>query len=333
MKRNSLLWMLCISTTLVFPLLSGCTAAQRPDPQVQAARPTAATAGRTAPNTQESPEGQLRYGRMTAAQLRNEEGPVISLGNGAYNAYKQGPSAQVAPAAPGSAALPAVTVEPAMDQVQSWANQPALQQAPAQQQARSTSQGRSQTLGAMPVHSRAAAAPGHGQGPGQGQSRTYWPLLDRSVRVALPPASVIPPQESRQVLNLSYGAINQSIDVLFRADGQRLLMAGSAPLGIKLFTARYDSNGIHTSMLVEFKGLPRPEQVLLDVMLSLAPADAWSSVLPPGYAVTDRGGDRIVTNSKGQAISIISYADVGGKRKPVRMVNKVFGYQINISYR
>ena len=327
--------MLCISTTLVFPLLSGCTAAQRPDPQVQAARPTAATAGRTAPNTHESPEGQLRYGRMTAAQLRNEEGPVISLGNGAYNAYKQGPSAQVAPAAPGSAALPAVTVEPAMDQVQSWANQPALPQAPSQQPARSTSQGRSQTLGAMPAHSRAAAAaaPGHGQGPGQGQSRTYWPLLDRRVRVALPPASVIPPQESRQVLNLSYGAINQSIDVLFRADGQRLLMAGSAPLGIKLFTARYDSSGIHTSMLVEFKGLPRPEQVLLDVMLSLAPADAWSTVLPPGYAVTDRGGDRIVTNSKGQAISIISYADVGGKRKPVRMVNKVFGYQINISYR
>ncbi len=315
--------MLCISTTLVFPLLSGCTAAQRPDPQVQAARPTAATAGRTAPNTHESPEGQLRYGRMTAAQLRNEEGPVISLGNGAYNAHKQVPSAQVAPAAPGAAALPAVTVEQAMDQV------------PAQQPARSTSQGRSQTLGTMPAHSRAAAvaAPGHGQGPGQGQGRTYWPLLDRRVRVALPPASVIPPQESRQVLNLSYGAINQSIDVLFRADGQRLLMAGSAPLGIKLFTARYDSSGIHTSMLVEFKGLPRPEQVLLDVMLSLAPASAWSTVLPPGYAVTDRGGDRIVTNSKGQAISIISYADVGGKRKPVRMVNKVFGYQINISYR
>lgn len=306
--------MLCISTPLVFPLLSGCTAAQRPDPQVQAARPTAATAGRTAPNTQGADDGQLRNGRMTAAHLRNEEGPVISLGNGAYNAYKQGPSS---PTAPGAAALPAVTVEPA------------LPQSPAQQPARSTSQGRSQTLGAMPAHSRAAAAPG--QGPGQ--SRTYWPLLDRRVRVALPPASVIPPQESRQVLNLSYGAINQSIDVLFRADGQRLLMAGSAPLGIKLFTARYDSSGIHTSMLVEFKGLPRPEQVLLDVMLSLAPADAWSTVLPPGYAVTDRGGDRIVTNSKGQAISIISYADVGGKRKPVRMVNKVFGYQINISYR
>lgn len=318
--------MLCISTPLVFPLLSGCTAAQRPDPQVQEARPTAATAGRTAPNTQESAEGQLRYGRMTAAQLRNEEGPVISLGNGAYNAYRQVPSTQAAPAAapaPGTAALPAVTVEPA------------LQQAPAQQQARSTSQGRSQAMGAMPAHGQAAAAaaaaPGHGQG--QGQSRTYWPLLDRRVRVALPPASVIPPQESRQVLNLTYGAINQSIDVLFRADGQRLLMAGSAPLGIRLFTARYDSSGIHTSMLVEFKGLPRPEQVLLDVMLSLAPASAWSTVLPPGYAVTDRGGDRIVTNSKGQAISIISYADVGGKRQPVRMVNKVFGYQINISYR
>lgn len=158
------------------------------------------------------------------------------------------------------------------------------------------------------------------------------PYLDAGVQVSLPPAQVVPPVEFHEVLDVTYQNQSHSLIVMFKYDGQSLTLTGLSHLGIKLFGATYSNQGLQTEQFINIKELPKPEQVLLDVLLGHAPLEAWHNLLPQNYKFTQQDKKRILVNDQGRIIYEIDLALKDNVSVPIKLKNHNFGYEISISY-
>lgn len=158
------------------------------------------------------------------------------------------------------------------------------------------------------------------------------PYLDAGVQVSLPPAQVVPPVEFQEVLDVTYQNQSHSLIVMFKADGNSLSLTGLSHLGIKLFGATYSNQGLQTEQFINIKELPKPEQVLLDVLLGHAPLEAWHNLLPQNYKFTQQDNRRILVNDQGRIIYEIDLALKDNVSVPTKLKNHNFGYEISISY-
>ncbi|MGX5029103.1 DUF3261 domain-containing protein [Enterobacter asburiae] len=156
--------------------------------------------------------------------------------------------------------------------------------------------------------------------------------LQPGTKVTLPPPGISPAVSSQQLLTGSFNGQTQSLLVMLNADAHKVTLAGLSSVGIRLFLATYDENGIHTEQSIVVPQLPPASQVLADVMLSHWPISAWRPQLPKGWTLTDNGDRRELRNASGKLVTEIVYLQRKGKREPISIEQHVFKYHITIQY-
>ncbi|KMJ44485.1 hypothetical protein AB204_13830 [Xenorhabdus khoisanae] len=164
----------------------------------------------------------------------------------------------------------------------------------------------------------------------QDSSPSAW--LKPGVRVSLPGPSIAPAINEQQLLTATVKDKQQSLIVLLSANEQHLSLAGLSSLGIRLFKLDYDKNGIHTEQSIVLPELPPANQVLADIMLSYWPVSAWQTRLPSGWTLKDSGNSRQLHDKNGKLITEIHYDTANGKRRPIRVQQFIFGYNIAIQH-
>ncbi|MBI6549247.1 DUF3261 domain-containing protein [Xenorhabdus sp. VLS] len=164
----------------------------------------------------------------------------------------------------------------------------------------------------------------------QSGSPTAW--LKPGVRVSLPEPTITPAINEQQLLTATVKGKQQSLIVLLSANEQHLSLAGLSSLGIRLFKLDYDKNGIHTEQSIVLPELPPANQVLADIMLSYWPVSAWQTQLPAGWTLKDNGELRQLHDQNGKIIAEIHYDTPNGKRRPIRVQQFIFGYDIAIQH-
>lgn len=156
--------------------------------------------------------------------------------------------------------------------------------------------------------------------------------LQPGTKVTLPAPGISPAVNSQQLLTGSFNGQTQSLLVMLNADADKITLAGLSSVGIRLFLATYDKNGIHTEQSIIVPQLPPASQVLADVMLSHWPISAWLPQLPKGWTLTDKGDRRELHNASGKLVTEIVYLQRKGKREPISIEQHVFNYHITIQY-
>lgn len=154
--------------------------------------------------------------------------------------------------------------------------------------------------------------------------------LKPGVRVSLPAPEFATPFNQQQLLTAMVDGKQQSLLVLLSVDGKSLQLAGLSPLGIRLFKATYDAQGIHTEQAIKVAQLPPANQVLADIMFCYWPISRWQPLLPAGWTLKDHGLRRVLSDSHGNEITRIDYLQRGEQRQPVSITQRAFHYQITI---
>ncbi|MEA4838531.1 MAG: DUF3261 domain-containing protein [Rhodospirillaceae bacterium] len=154
--------------------------------------------------------------------------------------------------------------------------------------------------------------------------------LEPGVRMVLPPAGITPELRRQQLLTGRFGGQVQSLVVMLNADDHQVVLAGLSSVGIRLFLATYDSDGLRLEQSVIVGQLPPPGQVLADIMLSYWPAAAFDPYLPDGWTLRDLDESRELRNPQGEVVTEIRYQKDGDRREPVSIQQNVFAYKIAI---
>ena len=156
--------------------------------------------------------------------------------------------------------------------------------------------------------------------------------LQPGTKVTLPAPGISPAVNSQQLLTGSFNGQTQSLLVMLNADAHKITLAGLSSVGIRLFLATYDENGIRTEQSIIVPQLPPASQVLADVMLSHWPISAWQPQLPKGWTLKDIGDRRELRNANDKLVTEIVYLQRKGKREPISIEQHVFNYHITIQY-
>ncbi|MBD2779306.1 DUF3261 domain-containing protein [Xenorhabdus szentirmaii] len=164
----------------------------------------------------------------------------------------------------------------------------------------------------------------------QDNSPSAW--LKPGIRVFLPAPAITPAINEQQLLTATVKGKSQSLIVLLNADAQHLSLAGLSSLGIRLFKLDYDEKGIHAEHAIVLPELPPANQVLADIMLSYWPIAAWQAQLPSGWKLQDNGNLRQLHDKEGKLITEIHYETQNGTRRPIRVQQFIFGYDIAIQH-
>lgn len=165
------------------------------------------------------------------------------------------------------------------------------------------------------------------QDPGRPQA---W--LKPGTLVTLPAPGIEPAISQQQLLTAQVKGKTQSLMVLLNADGQKVMLAGLSPLGVRLFRLSYDSAGVKTEQSIALPDLPPASQVLADIMLSYWPVTAWEPQLPTGWTLKDIGSRRELRDESHSPVETIQYLEREGLRQPVSIQHHRFGYSIMIQH-
>jgi len=142
--------------------------------------------------------------------------------------------------------------------------------------------------------------------------------LKPGVQITLPPPGIRPAFQQQQLL--------------LSADEQQIKLAGLSSVGIRLFSLRYDAEGIHTEQLMPLPQMPPASQVLADIMLSYWPSEVWRKQLPPGWTLQDQPLKRQLRDADNQLVTEIDYLQRGKQRQPIAIQQHAFGYLIRIQH-
>lgn len=150
--------------------------------------------------------------------------------------------------------------------------------------------------------------------------------------VTLPAPGITPTISQQQLLTARVKGKTQSLMVLLNADGQKVMLAGLSPLGIRLFRLTYDAQGVKTQQSITLPEMPPASQVLADIMLSYWPLADWERQLPKGWTLKDTGLRRELRDDHNELIETVQYLMRNGSRQPISIQHHRFGYAIAIQH-
>ena len=101
----------------------------------------------------------------------------------------------------------------------------------------------------------------------------------------------------------------QKLQVQLQAGPKQVVLAGFSSWGARLLSLTYSGDKINTYVLSGLADtLPKPEQVLFNVMLSIWPVEAWEKPLQEiGWQLIENGLTRELLDENGQVIVDIAY--------------------------
>lgn len=135
--------------------------------------------------------------------------------------------------------------------------------------------------------------------------------VNEGVFIRLPePAELGHTLNVSQLISAQWGeGKQQKLMVQLQADSKQVVLAGFSAWGARLLSLSYSGEEIQTYTLNGLADtLPKPEQVLFNLMLSIWPVDAWRKPLRDiGWQLVEKGLKRELVNEKGQVIVQITY--------------------------
>ncbi|WP_372881581.1 DUF3261 domain-containing protein [Psychromonas sp.] len=136
-----------------------------------------------------------------------------------------------------------------------------------------------------------------------------------------------------QLISAQWGQKQQhKLLVQLQVDDQQVVLAGFSSWGTRILSLNYADNQIQTYVMAGLVDtLPKPEQVLFNVMLSIWPVEAWTASFQPiGWRLLENDLQRVLINDHGQVVVEINY-----QKKPylsglITFKHLLLDYQINI---
>jgi hypothetical protein len=139
--------------------------------------------------------------------------------------------------------------------------------------------------------------------------------VQRGVFVNLPkPAELGQTLNVSQLITAQWGEEKQQkLLVQLQVEPQQVVLAGFSAWGTRILSLGYSGEEIQTYLLNGLADtLPKPEQVLFHVMLSIWPVEAWQKSLAEiGWVLVDSDLQRKLIDDKGLVVIDITY-----QRKP-----------------
>lgn len=128
--------------------------------------------------------------------------------------------------------------------------------------------------------------------------------------VTLPAPSDFPASISvNQMITASWGNDSQVLPVHLEISPSDVVLVGFSSWGTRLLTLHYDGQKLDTDTLTGLGVvLPDGRQVLMNLMLTLWPAEAWEPHLAPiGWRLKDSGSTRTLLDENGETVAKIQY--------------------------
>ena len=138
--------------------------------------------------------------------------------------------------------------------------------------------------------------------------------VTRGVFVVLPkPAQLQQELNVSQLITARWGnedkAQQHKLLVQLQVDQQQVVLAGFSAWGTRILSLNYSGGQIETYLMAGLgDSLPKPEQVLFNVMLSIWPVESWTVPLQKiGWQLKETHLQRLLIDQKGQAVVEINY--------------------------
>lgn len=144
-----------------------------------------------------------------------------------------------------------------------------------------------------------------------------------------------------QFLNVQYIDSQQTtqqhqLPIQLQVSQNKVVLAGFSSWGTRLLSLTYQDNQIETYVMSGLGNtLPKPDQVLFNLMITLWPLDVWQPHLHAiGWQLkqkqTDTKRQRQLINEQGQLMAEINYASVNPLKGDITFINHAFDFTIVI---
>ncbi|WP_354622780.1 DUF3261 domain-containing protein [Psychromonas sp. MME2] len=151
--------------------------------------------------------------------------------------------------------------------------------------------------------------------------------------VTLPtPAQLQRTLDISQLISAQWGEQQQQLMVQLQVDSQQLVLAAFSAWGAPLLSVKYTEQKIETSTIPGLAAnLPKPEQVLFNVMLSIWPAQAWQTPFANiGWSLMATEKQRLLMDGNGDLIMQIDYQTTPHLQGLITIKHLQLNYIINI---
>ncbi|OBT14815.1 hypothetical protein A9264_13395 [Vibrio sp. UCD-FRSSP16_10] len=103
----------------------------------------------------------------------------------------------------------------------------------------------------------------------------------------------------------------QQLPVQLQVTQDKLVLAGFSSWGTRILSVEYQGDQITTDVLTGLDGvLPKPQQVLFNLMITLWPASAWEDPLNGvKWKIVEKDNSRSIYDDQGTEIIHIQYSD------------------------
>lgn len=135
--------------------------------------------------------------------------------------------------------------------------------------------------------------------------------VSQGVFISLPtPAQLQHSLTVSQLISAQWGEQQQQqLLVQLQVDSEQVVLAGFSSWGARILSLNYTAGKIDTYIMPGLgESLPKPEQVLFNVMLAIWPAESWyTSLNSIGWRLQEQPLKRLLINSDNQVVVEISY--------------------------
>jgi hypothetical protein len=136
-----------------------------------------------------------------------------------------------------------------------------------------------------------------------------------------------------QLISAQWGDQQQpKLLVQLQVDKNQVVFAGFSAWGMRLLSLHYSGEEIKTDLLIGLsKSLPKPEQVLFNIMIAIWPIEAWQPLLDSiGWQLQEKTLQRLLLDENGKIIVIIDYQKTPYLDGKITLSHQVLDYTVTI---
>ncbi|NAX43317.1 MULTISPECIES: DUF3261 domain-containing protein [unclassified Vibrio] len=128
------------------------------------------------------------------------------------------------------------------------------------------------------------------------------------------------------------GQHNQQLPVQLQVTDDKIVLAGFSSWGTRILSLNYQQDTIETSVLTGLENtLPKPEQILFNLMITLWPRNAWEASLNKvKWQIIDDENRRTLINELGETVIVIDYQHPFAMKGDICFHNQLLNYTITI---
>ncbi|MCW8328970.1 DUF3261 domain-containing protein [Photobacterium sp. SDRW27] len=152
-------------------------------------------------------------------------------------------------------------------------------------------------------------------------------------RVTLPePAELGETLTASQLISAQWQDQTNQLPVQLEVSPDKVVLAGFSSWGSRILSLSYQNKAIETQVLPGLgETLPKPEQVLFNLMLTLWPAESWEQpLMASGWQLKETSQYRQLIDDKGNIVIEIHYNAMPHLDGEILFTNKKLGYVISI---